>query len=379
MGKLVLSNAVILAGDELEITRGYLVVEGGVITEISEGSPRRRSIDLKGGFIMPPFVNAHTHVVDSVAKELYLSKAQPQVVGPEGEKLRALKSSSPEIIVEATKATLRDMIRTGTLAHCDFREGGVQGVNVLRKISTSPLVSIILGRFSKISEFSKVLAKADGIGLPRMDAFPQKEMGEASERALRAKKLFAVHVAETVDEMTAFIRKFGKSEVDQAIDINCSFVVHATHSDKDEFSKLKAKGMPVVFCPRSNSLLGVGVPPLGTALDMGADFFFGTDNAMVCQPNMFEEISFAWKCLRRVDTKSGTEEARKILKAATIGPLELFNLPWGPIAEGKSATFMVLGRGNNLLHLSDIYAGLLNRARADNIRTIYMGGKIIIS
>jgi len=126
-------------------------------------------------------------------------------------------------------------------------------------------------------------------------------------------------------------------------------------------------------------LLGVGVPPIEVALEMENEFFFGTDNAMLCQPNMFEELSFAWSCLRRVDTGAGTEEARAILKAATIGPLELFKLPWGSIDEGKRATFMVLSRGNNLLNISDVYAGLINRARADNIKTIYLDGKIIIS
>lgn len=379
MVKEVLSNAVILAGGELEITRGYLVIEDGVIDKISEGSPPRRAINLNGGFIVPPFVNAHTHIVDSVAKELYLGKTQPQVVGPAGEKFKALESSSSKSTGLATKATLQDMQRTGTLAHCDFREGGASGVSMLRKISQKQLMSIILGRLSKTSELPKVLAKADGIGLPRIDAFTQEEMKEISKQTLRANKLLAVHVAETTEDHRGFLEKFGKSEVEQAINLNCSFVVHATHASKDDFSKLKRNGTPAVFCPRANSLLGVGAPPIKIALETGTEFFFGTDNAMVCQPNMFEELSFAWACLRRVDTESGTEEARAILKAATVGPLKLFNLPWGPIVEGGSATFMVLARGNNLLNISDIYSGLLNRARADNIKTIYLDGKIIIS
>ncbi len=301
MARQVLSNAIILGGDELEATRGYMVIEDGLIDEICTGRPSGRATDLKGGFIIPPFVNSHTHVVDSVAKELYVSRTQPEVVGPHGEKFRALSSSSPKETAEATRATLRDMVSTGTLAHCDFREGGIQGVNFLKKISSPPLISRILGRFSGAGELAKVLSKADGIGLPRMDAFPAREMRHAAEMALRAKKLFSVHVSETAEETAAFIRKYGSGEVDQAADLKCSFVVHATHSGRDELLKLKAAGIPIVFCPRSNSLLGAGVPPIGLALELGNDFFFGTDNAMLCQPNMFEEISFAWKCLRRAD------------------------------------------------------------------------------
>ncbi len=379
MAKQALSNATILTGEDLELVRGHLVIEDGIISEVSEGAPSRRTIDLKGGFIIPPFVNSHTHVVDSVAKELYVSKTQPQVVGPGGVKLRALSSSSTKMMVEATRATLHDMVRTGTLAHCDFREDSAQGIELLRKISRPPLVSKILGRFSKFTELSTVLRKADGVGLPRMDAFPQSQMRQISEKTRKAKKLFGVHVAETADEKAAFIRKFGKSEVDQAIDLDCSFAVHATHADKDELVGLKDKGIPAIFCPRSNSLLGVGVPPIGLALEIGMEFFFGTDNAMLCQPDMFEELSFAWKCLRRADTSSGPEEARKMLMAATTRPLGLFELPWGPISEGNVATFLVLARGHNLQHLSDVHAGLLNRARADNVRSIYLNGRIIIS
>ncbi|TEU15032.1 MAG: hypothetical protein E3I12_00880, partial [Hadesarchaea archaeon] len=136
-------------------------------------------------------------------------------------------------------------------------------------------------------------------------------------------------------------------------------------------------GDPVVFCPRANSLLGVGVPPIHLALATNVRFCLGTDNAMVCQPNMFEELSFAWACLRRADPAAGGEEARKLLKSATLEPLKLFNLPWGPIEAGGSATFMVLTRGNNLMNLTNVHAGLVNRARADNIRAVYASGKIL--
>ena len=365
----VLSNAVILEGERLEITEGYLVIRDGTIEEISEGAPPGRATDLKRGFVLPPFVNAHTHVVDSVAKELYLGKRQPQVVGPRGEKFRALSESPLREAVAATRATLRDMLHTGTLAHCDFREGGAVGVDLLRRVSQTPVTSIILGRPLKFEELPKVLTKADGIGLPSLDAFGRDELEEIAAQTKRANKFFAVHVAETASG----------DEVNRALELDPSFVVHATHATEQDFSLIQERGTPVIFCPRANSLLGVGPPPIHLALAAGVRFCLGTDNAMVCQPNMFEELSFAWAHLRRVDTTAGSGEARKLLQAATVDPLRLFDLPWAPVMEGGSATFVVLGRGNNLLNLSDVYAGLINRARADNIRAIYANGKIIIS
>lgn len=355
------------------------MIEGGEIKEISEGSPQRRAVNLKGGFVVPPFINAHTHVVDAVAKELYLGRNQPQVVGPQGVKFQALERSALAQRIEATKATLHDMLATGTLAHCDFREGGVNGVNFLRGITQSPLTSLVLGRFSKEEEIPELLSISDGLGIPSLASFSEEVLERASAAAREAGKFFAVHVAENPIEMLIFKKKHHRSELEQALKLRCTFVVHATHCSKEELLKLKTHNMPVVLCPRSNSLLGVGVPPINLVLETGTEFFFGTDNAMLCQPDMFDEISFAWRCLRRENTGAGSEEARALLSAATVKPLNLFKLSWGPIEEGQRATFLILARKSNLLYLSDVYAGLVNRARADNIRAIYFNGKIIIS
>ena len=368
MTKRVLSNATILEGEELELTQGYLVVRDGLIEKISEGSPSGRAIDLKRGFILPPFVNAHTHVADSVAKELYLGRTQPQVVGPGGEKFRALESRSHSELLASIRATLQYMFSTGTLAHCDFREGGAKGVELLRKASRKAVKSIIMGRPSTLEELDVVLKKSDGIGLASLDAFDEEGLRLISEQTKRAKKFLSFHVAELASS---------RDEIERSLKLRPSFIVHATHANEEDFVSVQKNGVPVVFCPRANSLLGVGVPPIHLALATNVRFCFGTDNAMACQPNMFEELSFAWACLRRADPAAGGEEARKLLKAAAIEPLKLFNLPWGPIEEGGNATFMVITRGNNLTNLTNVHAGLVNRARADNIRAIYARGKIL--
>ncbi len=377
MVKQVLSNAIILEGEELDVTRGYLVISDGVVEKISEGSPPGGATNLKHGFILPPFVNAHTHVIDSIAKELYIGKTQPEVVGPSGKKFEALSSRPIKDIVAATRATLQDMLHTGTLAHCDFREGGATGVSLLKQLSLTAMKSIILGRPSNFREFPRVLDRADGVGLPSLDAFGPDELKEIAQQTHHANKLLAVHVAETKAAQKTSVEQIGAGEVERALELNPSFVVHATHAVAQDFSLLRKKGVPVVFCPRANNLLSVGSPPIHLALAARTGFCFGTDNAMVCQPNMFEELSFAWACLRGSIASAGSDEARELLRAATVEPIKLFDLPWGPIAKGERATFMVLARGDNLLNLSDVYAGLINRARSDNIRAIYANGEII--
>lgn len=377
MVKQVFSNAILLEGDELEITHGYLVIRDGVIEEIGEGVPLKRAKDLKRAFVLPPFINAHTHVADSVAKDIYLGKAQPQVVGPKGAKFRELRSRTEKEVTASVRATLKDMLQTGTLAHCDFREGGLAGVKLLHRASGSPVNSIILGRPTTAAELDGILNVSDGIGLASLEEFKLPALKRTARRVLTAKKILAVHVAETADAQKASINATGKSEVKRARELNPSFVVHATWGTEEDFDALRQANVPVVFCPRANSLLGAGVPPIHLALAKGAKFCLGTDNVTVCQPNMFGELAFAWACLRRASSDVGSEEARELLRAATVGPLILFDLPWGPIKRGNPATFMVLARRHNLVNLTDVHAGIVNRAQADNIREIYIHGKII--
>jgi len=373
----VLSNAILLEGDKLEVTCGYLAIRGGVIEEIGEGVPPKRAKDLKRAFVLPPFVNAHTHIADSVAKDIYLGKAQPQVVGPKGIKFKELLSRTEEEITASVRATLKDMLKTGTLAHCDFREGGLSGVKLLRRASDSPVSSIILGRPTPAAELDAILKASDGIGLPSLEDFDPAALKRTARKVLTAKKILAIHVAETADAQRASINATGKSEIKRALELNPSFVVHGTWAPGEDLDILCRADVHIVFCARANSLLGVGMPPIHLALAKGVKFCLGTDNVTVCQPNMFEELAFVWACLRRASSDVGSEAARELLRAATVGPMRLFDLPWGPIKEGNPATFMVLARRQNLVNLTDVHAGLVNRARSDNIGAIYLNGKII--
>ena len=377
MAKQVLSNAVLLEGDELEVTSGYIVIRDGIIEEIGEGTPPKRGKDLKRAFILPPFINAHTHVADSVAKDIYLGKAQPQVVGSKGAKFRELRSRTESEIIAAVRTTLGDMLHTGTLAHCDFREGGLAGIELLHRASNPLVKSIILGRPSTANEMDEILGASNGIGLPSLEGFEPTALKRIAKKVATAKKIFAVHVAETADAQRASISATGKSEVRRALELDPSFLIHGTWATEEDFDAISRAGVPVVFCARANSLLGVGVPPIHLALATGAKFCLGTDNVTVCQPNIFEELSFAWACLRRTNSGVGGEEARELLRAVTVEPRMLFDLPWGPIQENSPATFMVLARGQNLVNLTDVYTGIINRARADNIKEIYLNGKII--
>ncbi|MEM2865541.1 MAG: amidohydrolase family protein [Candidatus Hadarchaeales archaeon] len=364
-----ISNARILEGRELEMVEGYLEIRGERIEEVGSGYTPRSDLDLKGGFVLPPLVNAHTHLADSVARELYSGRTQEETVGPGGLKFRVLEETPERVLVREMQLTLQGMLRAGTLAHCDFREGGGRGVELLRGTSWRGR-SVVLGRPLPGEDLEKLLSKADGIGLPSLIQHSPEELRRLSGEARRRGKLFSAHVAE--------LPRHAGEEIRRALRLRPSFVVHLTHARREDLSSLRKRGVSAVFCPRSNLLLSAGIPPIGAALEEGLPFMLGTDNVSVCTPNLWEELKFAWACVRRENPRAGAEEARALLRAATLEPSHLLGLPWGPVEEGGEATFLLLSAGGELRNLTDPYAGLVSRTQPENLRAIWWKGKNIL-
>ncbi len=364
-----ISHARILEGRELEVVEGYLEIKEGRIEEIGSGFTPSSDLDLKGGFVLPPLVNAHTHLADSVARELYAGRTQEETVGPEGLKLRVLEETPERELIGEMRRTLGGMLRTGTLAHCDFREGGRRGVELLREASWGGR-SLVLGRPLPGEGVEELLSRADGVGLPSLLRYPLEELRSLSERVRKRGKLFSSHVAELPHQ--------AEEEIRRALELKPSFVVHLTHAGREDLSSLRKGGIPAVFCPRSNLLLSAGIPPIGAALEEGLPFMLGTDNVCVCSPNLWEELKFAWACVRRENPRAGGEEARALLRAATLEPSRLFGLSWGPLQEGGEATFLLLSAGGELRNLRDPYSGLVSRTQTENLRAVWWRGKDIL-
>lgn len=341
----------VLVGTEFEPVEGRVVVADGEIVRIEE-----RSVD-GDDVILPAFVNAHTHIGDSIAKEAGEGLSLDDLVAPpDGLKHRLLRSASHEEKVAAMARTLRYMESTGTGTFIEFREGGVPGVEALRDalagdgvtLGERAIDAVALGR-----DDPDVLSVADGYGASgARDADFDAVRADTRE----AGKLFGIHAGER-----------DADDINAAMDLEPDFLVHMVHATAIHLDRLEDRGTPVVVCPRSNLVTNVGVPPIRDLAER-TTVALGTDNVMLDSPSMFREMEFA--------AKLADLPAREVLRMATVNGAAIAGENRGVIEPGADADLLVLdGDSDNLADARDIVRAIVRRAGAADVSRVVIGGE----
>ncbi|SEH68756.1 Cytosine/adenosine deaminase [Halopenitus malekzadehii] len=340
----------ILRGPDFTPVEGRVVVADGEIVAIEETETDGDDV------ICPAFVNAHTHIGDSIAKEAGGGLSLDELVAPpDGLKHRLLRAADREETVAAMARSLRYMESTGTGTFLEFREGGVAGVEALRdalagasgaeSVGERDIDAVILGR-----EEEAVLEVADGFGA----SGARDADFDAERNATRnAGKLFGIHAGERDD-----------LDINPALDLDPDFLVHMVHAGELHLERLADRDTPVVVCPRSNLVTNVGVPPIRELADR-TTVALGTDNVMLNSPSMFREMEFA--------AKLADVSARDVLRMATVNGAEIAGLNRGTIKEGADGKLLVLdGASDNLAGAEDLVRAIVRRAGEADVKRVVL-------
>ncbi|RNJ75573.1 MAG: cytosine deaminase, partial [Nitrosopumilus sp. D6] len=148
---MLIKNAEILAGFELDHTRADVQIKDGVFARIGHdirADPGEEQLDCSGLLMIPGFINSHTHIGDSVAKDIAADYLADHTIHPVyGAKQKILKNTNQQNLAELMRATCRLMVSKGITTFVDFREGGTDGVLLLKEaLRGVPIRAVILGR-----------------------------------------------------------------------------------------------------------------------------------------------------------------------------------------------------------------------------------------
>ena len=266
------------------------------------------------GTLIPMPVNAHTHVGDSFIND-EPSGTLPDIVGPGGLKHRMLEHARASSIIDGITHASKFMWESGTLSYLDFREGGLKGVELMRRAKTGcmhPVVlgcmhPVVLGRPHGNDSIEAILDSSHGIALSSISDIDYETAMKASIETRKNERIFALHFSENKRE-----------DINLVLDLKPSFLVHGIEADRSDLDLVGKKRIPVAITPRSNIFYGKR-PDYGKFIRSGIDLMIGTDNVFITEPDIFNEMDFLYR-YQRFSTYISPAD---ILKFAIDNPREL--------------------------------------------------------
>ncbi len=329
-----------LLGDELVSAPVDIFIEDGIIRAI-EDNPHAPEL-----WICPALFNAHTHLGDTIAMDCATTgNLELLVTPPDGLKHRLLKAASRNDLVAGMRACMEGMIGSGTAGCADFREGGVDGVRMLRKAARGlGFLPFVFGR-----DGGETIAGGLGISSTRDLPDTERQVMDAK----RAGKKVAFHAGE---------RDAG--DIDSALSYEPDLLVHMTHATTSQLRTCAEEGIPIAVCPRSNWTLGVTSsarhPNIGRMEELGCVVCLGTDNAMFVPPELFSEMAF----VSTVYKIAPAEILRAAVRGSAVFGQSFF------IRQGSRANLFVVDPARSALRFSrDPLATLVKRANSSAIKT----------
>ena len=361
----------------------------------------RRSIDARGGLILPGLVNAHTHapmtllrgVKDDVDLMTWLTKYMFPI-----EK----RFVSREFVRSGALLACWEMIASGTTT---FADGYFFEEEVARAADEAGLRAVPgQGIFDVPTPDSPTAAD----GLARAEKFLSDWSGhprvtpslcphscytvepETFRKTMRLAERFdapvQTHLAESPGEIAMVRERFETTPVRHLASVGVLdgrlVAAHCVCVDDEEIALLAASGAGVVHCPESNMKLASGVAPIGKMLTAGVRLGLGTDGAASNNDlDVIGEMGSAAR-LQKVATLDPTAApAHAVLRMATLGGAEALHMDdrIGSLEPGKRADLIVIALSSPAaLPLFDPVSHVVYSARSDAVETVIVEGRVLM-
>lgn len=386
MSMLTIKSDFGLIGEELELKKDISInidEEGKVIDllydEIDELLKLRK--DSNTTLIIPGLINSHVHIGDSFAKELGFNKSLMKVVAPpNGIKHKLLNLSDKDIIRLGIKNAILEMLSCGTTLFIDYRENGLEGIRILKEaLEDTSIRGFILGRPTYYDEIELIYRVANGLGFSSYDQVSKETKNKLKiMKNMFPEKIISCHDA----ELERLDNLFEELIRDGIVDV----IIHGTQYNEQNLESLKKEGISLVLCPRSNGYFGVGFPPISKIVKLRIPISVGTDNVMVNNLDLFEELRYLYRIYRVLekDKDNPILTSKDLLKMITINAAKNFNIDevYGSISKGKYADFFEVNLNSanfysKSIHKEHLFDLLIQRLKSININVVYIGGNMV--
>ena len=207
-----------------------------------------------------------------------------------------------------------------------------------------------------------------GVALHSLRAVPAEAMREVLDGVSRlpvsrsgfpaAMMPIHIHIAEQIGEVQDCLALRNQRPVEwllNNVELDANWcLVHATHMDEREISRLAATGATIGLCPTTEGNLGDGVFPLRAWLDKGGAFGIGSDsNVSVSVVEELRWLEYAQRLLsrhRNVAASPRTPSTGEVLySSALAGGARAAAMPVGELRGGDESVPSVGARADLLV------------------------------
>jgi 5-methylthioadenosine/S-adenosylhomocysteine deaminase len=403
---ILIKNGTILTMDPHRtlIKRGFLCIHGDSISTIANGNPQgvraAKTIDAKGGLILPGLINGHTHAAMTLfrglADDLPLMEWLNHYIFPVESRM------DREFVRAGTLLACAEMILSGTTTFCDMylfedevaeaakssgmrclvgevlydfpspnygpiEEGLRYTEALIRKWQSDPLVSIAVEPHAVYTCSPDLLIRASG--LSRQYGVP-----------------LIIHVAETASEIEEVRKKYGKKPFEhlESLGLLGPDVIadHCVHLDDAEIRRMARHDVKAITNPESNMKLASGISPVPLLLSQGITVGLGTDG---CASNnnldLFEEMDTTAK-VHKVGAMDPTVlDALTVFEMATLKGAKALGMAdrIGCLEVGKKADVIVIDTHKpHLTPMYNPYSHLVYAAKGSDVSHSLINGKLVL-
>ena len=391
---MILKNISLLHGNDLKFIESIDVkISNQKFQKINQkiNSSKEKIFDCKEMLLIPGLINSHTHIGDSIGKDIALNSDVDARIHPvSGIKQKILTETPKKDLIRFMRKSAISMLKKGITTFVDFREGGIVGIKLLRQaLRGLPIRTVILGRIdyyqtpneikkntpmpkSYQTQLELLLRGCDGVGISGANENSNSNLHTYS----KIKKLRAIHSAETLQSYSLSKKNSGKTEPKRALLSKPTFLVHMTFASKSDLRQVSNKTRGIVICPRANAALAEGIPDIELMEKMNCNLAIGTDNVMINSPNLFREMDYLWKVSMGLHKKR--INPKKILKMTTVNAGKILGQKIGSIREGFLADCVFLEKKSlDLDPVNNPYAAIVHRATENSIKAVMIGGKFV--
>jgi 5-methylthioadenosine/S-adenosylhomocysteine deaminase len=376
------------------------------------GAHAARKLDGTDLIAAPGLVSTHNHVFQNLVKGLGDELAVWPIV--ESVILATAEEMTPDEVYIAGLACSIEGLKSGRTALLDFMVGRPeidQQRAVLRSFRDSG-VRGWLGRATRelhheaahrdpwyipleeaLHQITQLADEYDnGLGVPSALPAPGNPRTMTTDGLVRVAEyarekgcLITIHLAEYDEERDEGVERWGTPTIAKLEEIGFLgpnvVAAHSVLVDDGEIAILARTGTKVSYNPVSNSYCGVGVAPIVRMLEQGVSVSIATDGSSVNTQDMIQSLKFG-ALLQKADRKdSRAINARDMLRMATHSGAVALGVPdeLGVIGVGRRADLFLWDPyelSSSPVH--DAISGLVYAAGPQNVRTVLVGGEVVI-